>query len=74
MGCLQNSYEGTCHMFDPGMEMNGCDENGVCVCDCDPDPSVMCESYQSDWECPTCGFDLNSGEDCGCEGEVNYDD
>lgn len=74
MGCLQNSFEGRCNMFDPDIEMPGCSEEGYCICDTDPDPSILCEQYQSDWPCPTCGFDLNSGEDCGCEGERNYEE
>lgn len=66
MGCQQNSFDGKCQVWDEGVENPGCDENGNCVCDCDPDPSYLCGDYQSDWECDTCGQDMNV-EECECE-------
>ena len=68
MGCIyeENFGEGKCSMWDEDIEMNGCDEDGVCICSDDPDPSVMCEMYESDNKCFECCVDLNV-EECQCE-------
>lgn len=70
MGCIfeDNGFgedAGKCQMFDENFEMNGCDENGYCVCSEDPDPNVMCDTYESDSICLECGNDLNI-EECDC--------
>jgi len=52
MSCAFSDFEGLCELFNPNIEQNGCDENGNCICEEDPDPSIMCEDYQSiddDW-------------------------
>ena len=46
MSCKFQSWEdGKCEIFDAEIEMNGCDEDGICICSDDPDPSVMCEDW-----------------------------
>ena len=52
MSCKFNSFEGECQLWDEETpdEMNGCKGDGYCVCEEDPDPSVMCEDYESDEE------------------------
>ena len=51
MGCIyeETSGEYKCTIWDAGIEIQGCDEEGHCICSDDPDPSVMCDSYESDW-------------------------
>ena len=66
MGCQLSSFDGKCEVWDEGLEQDGVDVNGNCVCDDDPDPSYTCDQYMSDWECPECGQDCNV-EECNCE-------
>lgn len=67
MGCIhEDRMDGKCSLCDSIVGMLGCDENGHCVVSEDPDPGYSCESYESDWECPECGMDLNV-EECECE-------
>ena len=73
MGCLYSSNSmdedaGSCTMWDDTIEMNGCDDEGFCVCSDDPDPSYLCDTYESDYTCLECGCDLNVDE-CQCEDE-----
>ena len=71
MGCIyeDNGFDegcGSCSLWEEEIEMNGCDKKGICVCSDDPDPSFMCEYYESDYQCFECGADLNN-EECACE-------
>lgn len=50
MGCMFNNYKGICDLYDGNIEMNGVDENGHCICDEDPDPTILCEDYVNDDE------------------------
>ena len=48
MGCIYSEYRtGLCQLYDGTIEMNGCDENGICICEDDDDPTQLCEDYQS---------------------------
>lgn len=66
MSCLYSDFNGLCSLHDPNLDMNGCDTEGLCLCEEDPDPSYTCDSYESDYVCPECGCDLNNDE-CECE-------
>ena len=48
MGCIYNNWDGECSIWDKNIEMQGCDERGICVCDDDPNPEDSCEDYNSD--------------------------
>lgn len=51
MGCIYcSNMDGKCELFDPEhpIDVFGCDEEGNCVVEDDPDPSVSCENYKSD--------------------------
>lgn len=47
MGCKFSEY-GTskCQIFDGSIEMLGVNEEGVCICQDDPDPTLLCEEYE----------------------------
>jgi hypothetical protein len=47
MGCIYSNVDGECQMHDEGIENPGC-EGGFCICEEDPDPSYLCEMYESD--------------------------
>ena len=49
MGCIYNDFNGHCQMWDEESkdDMQGCDEEGDCICEEDPDPSYLCEMYES---------------------------
>ena len=47
MGCIYLEDDETCSIYNPGVENPGCDEDGICNCYDDPDPSDLCESYES---------------------------
>lgn len=72
MGCIyQNNCDDYCQMalnddgeFEKDLEQQG-SENGICVVSEDPDPSMNCDTYESDSMCPECDTDLNV-EDCDC--------
>jgi hypothetical protein len=72
MGCIYqvNAFcgddAGKCNMWSKDIEMNGCDDEGFCICSEDPDPNVLCDTYESDNSCSECGVDLNIDE-CECE-------
>ncbi len=77
MACIYADREGSCMMADRDDDDNliassnlpgGCSDDGFCVCEDDPDPSITCESYESDYTCPECGADLNNS-DCECDEE-----
>lgn len=71
MGCIYNNFDGDCQFFDAedgDTSPEGCDEEGICICEDDPDPVDTCQSYESNWTCSECGQDLNVDE-CGCEDE-----
>ena len=56
MGCLYNSWDGKCSVHDPGFEMGGCGDDGICVVDDDPFPGDNCESFQDISRiCDRCG-------------------
>lgn len=72
MGCIYEDNEGKCSLALDGdgeleQDMQGSD-NGDCVVSDDPDPSISCDSYESDWTCLECGADLNA-EECSCNEE-----
>ena len=45
MSCRYSDFDGMCEVFDPGIEMGGCTEDGVCVCEDDENPADTCESF-----------------------------
>lgn len=47
MACRYCSFDGKCQICDPddGIEHQGIDENGFCVCEDDPDPEDTCDEY-----------------------------
>jgi len=72
MGCIYECTwpgkdEPTCTMWDKSIEMPGCDSKGDCRCSYDPDPSRLCDTYESDNTCSECDCDLNVVEECDCE-------
>lgn len=46
MSCKFSDQDGKCQLFDGSIEMNGVDENGICICEDDEDPTYVCEDYQ----------------------------
>ena len=52
MGCKFSDFEGKCQNFDEDnpIETPGCDDEGNCICEEDPDPSISCETYESEDE------------------------
>lgn len=46
MECKFSDFDGKCQMFDPGIEMPGCSEDGKCICEDDEDTTILCEHYE----------------------------
>jgi len=68
MGCVYSDFEGRCNIFEKGEVNSPMDGkgDGICVYEDDPDPSISCETYESDSMCMDCGADFNQDEDCAC--------
>lgn len=49
MSCVYSDFlTGKCSIADDGLEIGGCDERGICVCQDDEDPSEVCSEYESE--------------------------
>lgn len=48
MGCVYSNFNGECELWEEPILQNGYDKEGYCICEDDPDPSVLCEMYESD--------------------------
>lgn len=49
MGCKYSDLvTGECQLYCPDIEMPGCDENGICMCDDDPCPAKTCDQFETD--------------------------
>lgn len=49
MGCIYSDINGKCDLYhSASMEEDlGVDNNGYCICEDDPDPSISCNNYES---------------------------
>jgi hypothetical protein len=48
MGCKYSRIDGMCEIYDERVDCGGVDDEGFCICEDDPDPTVLCENYESD--------------------------
>lgn len=46
MACRFCDFQGYCTLWNEEVEMNGCSEEGYCICEDDEDPSFTCEEYE----------------------------
>ena len=46
MSCTYSDKEGKCTLDDGFLERLGCEE-GLCICEDDPDPTMLCEDFES---------------------------
>ena len=48
MECMYSDFDGVCQLFDKDfpIEGYGCDNEGNCICEHDPEPSLMCGNYE----------------------------
>ena len=67
MGCIYEDQHGDCSLYDEENFVfpDGC-PNGDCEVSNHPDPSEVCDVYESDKSCLICGQDRNVN-DCDCE-------
>lgn len=46
INCIYSTFNGECILYDGLFEMLGCDEEGFCICEEDPDPTILCEDFE----------------------------
>lgn len=45
MSCKFSDPNGFCQLIGDGIERNGCDTDGACICEDDEEPLDTCEDY-----------------------------
>lgn len=46
MSCKFSYPDGRCAVWGDGIEIQGCNEYGFCVCEDDENPGYSCEDYE----------------------------